>query len=57
MEDDENRISFNKKMLKTGWKTDTIYSALRNEIGKCGSVESFSEIRSDEASVIIAIGH
>ena len=39
----------------TAGKANTIYSALSNEIEKCGWIESLSGFESDEASIII--GH
>ena len=42
-------------MYLTDGKTDTIYSALNNEIEKCGGIANFGGFGSDGASVII--GH
>ena len=52
MKDGENRISFIKDVEATGKKADTIYSALSNEIEKCGEVECLSRFGSDGANVI-----
>ena len=51
----ENKISFIKDIEITDEKTDTMYSALSNEIEKRGRVESLSRFGSDGAGVII--GH
>ena len=53
MKDGENRISFIKDVEITGGKPYTMYSALRNEIKKCGGVENLSGFASDGASVMI----
>ena len=53
MEDGENRISFIKGIEITDGKADALYSALSNEIEKCGVVESFSGFGCDRSSVII----
>ena len=55
MKGGENRMSLIKNVEITDEKADTIYSALSNEIKKCGGVESLSEFGSDGASV--TIGH
>ena len=55
MKDGENTISFIKDVEVTDGKSDTIYSALSNEIETSGRVASLSGFGSDWASVII--GH
>ena len=55
MDDSESSIPFIKDVEITNRKTDTIFSALSNEIEKCDGVESFSGLGSNRASIII--GH
>ena len=55
MKDSENRISFIKDIEITHEKAGIIYSALSNEIEKCGRVESLSRFGSDWVSVILDI--
>ena len=55
IKDGENRISFIKHVEITDRKADTMYSALSNEIQKCGEAENLSGFGSDGASVMI--GH
>ena len=55
MKDCVNRMSLIKDVEITDGKAGTIYSALSNEIEKCGRVENLSGFGSDGASV--TIGH
>ena len=49
MKGGENRMSLIKNVEITDEKADTIYSALSNEIKKCGGVESLCGFGSDRA--------